>query len=166
MRIFKLSSLLTFASALLASASAGTVIASEKGKIVHDAEFYVLEAQHGEQWAADDKVVDRRLAAFREKNNGKSPNILYILIDDIGFGDLGIPELNAVRGYKTPAINKFSGEGMRFVRMCTEKYTTPNGEQSELTNISISNKADPCYKVAEKVYWFKNTKINDALPDP
>ncbi|TDJ69157.1 MAG: sulfatase, partial [Proteobacteria bacterium] len=64
-------------------------------------------------------------AKFRKKNGGKPPNILYILIDDIGFGDLGIPELNAVRGYKTPNINKLADESMRFVRMYTEPSCTP-----------------------------------------
>ena len=93
--------------------------------IVHDTEYYILEAQHGERWAADDKSVDGKLAEFREKNGGKSPNILYILIDDIGFGDLGIPELNAIRGYDTPHINKFSDESMRFARMYTEPSCTP-----------------------------------------
>jgi arylsulfatase len=85
--------------------------------IRHDAEYYILEAQNREQWAIDDEAVDEKLAAFREKNGGNPPNVLYILIDDIGFGDLGIPELNAVRGYSTPHINKFSDESMRFVLM-------------------------------------------------
>ena len=93
--------------------------------IVHDAEFYVLQAQHGDQWAEDDKAVDEKLAAFRESNGGKPPNIVYILVDDIGFGDLGIPELNAVRGYQTPSINKLAQESMRFVRMYTEPSCTP-----------------------------------------
>ena len=103
----------------------GTGTAQAAKKIVHDAEYYILEAQHAKQWAADDKVVDAKLAKFRKKNGGKPPNLLYILIDDIGFGDLGIPELNAVRGYKTPNINKFAREGMRFVRMYTEPSCTP-----------------------------------------
>jgi arylsulfatase A-like enzyme len=94
-------------------------------KIIHDTEYYILEAQNGEKWAADDKIVDEKLAAFREKNGGKPPNILYILIDDIGFGDLGIPELNAIRGYQTPNINKLADESMRFARMYTEPSCTP-----------------------------------------
>ncbi len=94
-------------------------------KLVHDAEYYILEAQNAEKWAEDDKSVDEKLAAFREKNGGNPPNIIYILIDDIGFGDLGIPELNAVRGYSTPRINEFAKEGMRFVRMYTEPSCTP-----------------------------------------
>lgn len=94
-------------------------------EIIHDADYYVLKAQHGEQWKADDKVVDQKLAEFRAKNDGKPPNIVYILIDDMGFGDLGIPELNAIRGYKTPSMNKFAREGMRFARMYTEPSCTP-----------------------------------------
>ena len=62
--------------------------------IIHDADYYVLEAQHAEKWASDDKVVDKKLAEYRDKNGGKSPNLLYILVDDMGFGDMGIPELN------------------------------------------------------------------------
>jgi arylsulfatase A-like enzyme len=106
----------------LASSFAPAAMARD---IAHDAEFYILEAQNGEQWAADDKIVDEKLAAFRKKNGGNPPNVLYILIDDIGFGDLGIPELNAVRGYSTPHINKLADESMRFVRMYTEPSCTP-----------------------------------------
>jgi arylsulfatase A-like enzyme len=100
-------------------------LAEKNTKIVHDTEYYILEAQNGEQWAKDDKVVDEKLAEFRKKNGNKPPNILYILIDDVGFGDLGIPELNAIRGYKTPNINKLADESMRFARMYTEPSCTP-----------------------------------------
>ena len=93
--------------------------------LVHDSEFYILAEQTAEQWAAEDKAVDAKLEAVRSRNGGKPPNIVYILIDDIGFGDLGIPELNAIRGYKTPNINQFAREGMRFARMYTEPSCTP-----------------------------------------
>jgi arylsulfatase len=108
----------------LTSLDTTSVLAAE-GDIIHDTEYYILQAQNAERWAEDDKAVDKKLAEFRAKNGGKPPNILYILIDDIGFGDLGIPELNAIRGYKTPNINKFSDEGMRFARMYTEPSCTP-----------------------------------------
>ena len=85
--------------------------------LVHDAEYYVLEKQNAERWIVEDKDLDKRLAEFREKNGGKSPNIFYILIDDIGFGDLGDETLNSIRGYKTPNINEFAREGMRLARM-------------------------------------------------
>ncbi len=100
-----------------------TAIAANQ--MVHDTEYYILEAQNGEKWAADDKEIDKKLAEFRKKNDGKSPNILYILIDDLGFGDMGIPELNAIRGYSTPSMNKLADESMRFARMYTEPSCTP-----------------------------------------
>jgi arylsulfatase len=93
--------------------------------IIHDADYYVLEAQHSEQWAKDDEAVEKKLAAFRKTNGGKPPNILYILIDDVGYGDMGIPELNSIRGYKTPNINKLADQSMRFSRMYTEPSCTP-----------------------------------------
>jgi arylsulfatase len=101
------------------------VTTQAEDKIVHDAEYYILEAQNREKWVAEDKELDKKLAEFRKKNNGRPPNILYILIDDIGFGDLGLPELNSVRGYKTPSINKIADDGMRFTRMYTEPSCTP-----------------------------------------
>jgi arylsulfatase A-like enzyme len=111
-----------FSLCLLIGLMTGTSIAAD---IVRDSEYYILEAQNAKAWAADDKSVDNKLAAFRENNGGKPPNIVYILIDDIGFGDLGIPEMNAIRGYKTPNINEFAREGMRFARMYTEPSCTP-----------------------------------------
>jgi len=99
--------------------------AASAADVVHDAEYYILEAQHKEQWKAEDEAVDTKLAAFREKNDGKPPNVFYILIDDIGFGDLGSETLNSIRGYKTPSINKFAREGMRVARMYTEPSCTP-----------------------------------------
>jgi arylsulfatase len=93
--------------------------------LVHDAEFYVLKQQNAERWAQEDRALDERLEAFRKNNGGKPPNIFYILIDDIGFGDLGSETLNAIRGYKTPAINTIAREGMRLARMYTEPSCTP-----------------------------------------
>ena len=100
-------------------------VLAQSDPIIHDAEYYILLAEHSEQWAEDDAAVDAELAAFTEMNGGKPPNIVSILIDDLGFGDMGIPELNAVRGYETPNINDFSDEAMRMVRMYTEPSCTP-----------------------------------------
>ncbi len=35
----------------------GIGLAKEKSKIVHDAEYYILEAQHGKKWKAEDKEM-------------------------------------------------------------------------------------------------------------
>ncbi|KUJ76474.1 sulfatase [Ruegeria marisrubri] len=109
----------------LAASLAATCVWAQGPELAHDAEYYILKAQHAEQWVQDDAAVDAALAAFRERNGGQPPNIVSVLIDDIGFGEMGIPELNAVRGYETPNINAFSDEAMRMVRMYTEPSCTP-----------------------------------------
>lgn len=102
-----------------------TLPAQAQDSIVHDAEYYILQAQHADKWATEDESLNAALAEFREQNSGKPPNIFYILIDDIGFGDLGSETLNAIRGYRTPAINEIANQGMRLARMYTEPSCTP-----------------------------------------
>ena len=94
-------------------------------KIIHDGEYYFLEAKHGEKWAKEDKEIDTKLAEIRKKNGGKRPNILYILIDDVSFGQMGNRAMNYVMGIKTPRINEFADEGMSLMRMYTEPSCTP-----------------------------------------
>ena len=104
----------------------GSVLAlnAAENKIPHDAEYYILKEQNGKRWQTEDTAIDKKLADFRKKNGGKAPNIFYILIDDIGFGDLGSKTLNSIRGYKTPSINKFARQGMRMSRTYTEPSCT------------------------------------------
>ena len=53
-----------------------------------DAPYYVLEQRHKAEWDKQDKQIDEKLDAL-EKKFGKKPNIIYILTDDIGWGELG-----------------------------------------------------------------------------
>ncbi|MHC4743750.1 MAG: sulfatase-like hydrolase/transferase [Planctomycetota bacterium] len=94
-------------------------------EIIHDAEYRILEAQHGEKWAAEDKEIDSKLDEIRLKHEGKPPNIVYILLDDLGFGEIGMPELSVIRGYKTPNISSLAKEGLSLQRMYSEPSCTP-----------------------------------------
>ena len=47
----------------------GASAAGEDSKIIHDAEYYIIEAQNREQWAKDDQMIDQKLASLREKNS-------------------------------------------------------------------------------------------------
>jgi arylsulfatase len=105
--------------------SSGIGVANDKDDIIHDGEYYFLEAQHGEKWAKEDKEIDTKLAEIRKKNGGKRPNILYILIDDVSFGQMGNRAMNYVTGISTPRINKLAEEGLSFMRMYTEPSCTP-----------------------------------------
>ena len=53
-----------------------------------DAAFLASQAKHADQWAKEDQDIDQRLGVL-EKRFGKKPNIIYILADDVGFGELG-----------------------------------------------------------------------------
>jgi arylsulfatase len=110
--------------AMLGSANSA-LAGSKTGKIIHDAEHYILEAQHGKKWAAEDKEIDKKLAGIRKKNGGKPPNFVYILLDDLGFGEIGMPNLDVIRGYSTPRISKLADESLSFMRMYTEPSCTP-----------------------------------------
>ena len=94
-------------------------------KIVHDAEYYILEAQNGEKWEAEDKDLDMKLAELQKKH-GQPPNIVYILWDDTAFGAVGFPGLQKNFGYETPNMNKMAAEGINFTRMYTEPSCTPS----------------------------------------
>jgi arylsulfatase len=93
--------------------------------IIHDAEYAIIKAQNGKAWAADDKVIEKKLAEIRKKNGGKPPNIVYILLDDVGFGEIGMDELSVIRGYKTPNLTALAKQGMSLQRMYTEPSCTP-----------------------------------------
>ena len=110
---------------ILCLASNGALAESKKGKIIHDAEYSILEAQNGERWAAEDEVIAAKLAEIYKKNGGEPPNIIYILLDDLGFGTIGMPDLNVIRGYKTPRIDALAKEGLSLQRMYSEPSCTP-----------------------------------------
>ena len=73
MRAGVLQSLVVFL-VLIVCATAATA----EDQIVHDAEYYVLEAQNGQRWSAEDGKLDERLAALREKY-GRPPNIVHVM---------------------------------------------------------------------------------------
>ncbi|MFV2073388.1 MAG: sulfatase-like hydrolase/transferase [Thermoanaerobaculales bacterium] len=94
-------------------------------EIIHDAEYYVLEAQYAEKWAQQDEELQAKLKALREKH-GTPPNIIHIMWDDTAVGEVGVPQIQKARGWETPNINKFSAEGIYFARMYTEPSCTPS----------------------------------------
>lgn len=53
-----------------------------------NAPFEALKEKNRAAWAEQDKQIDQKLAALKEKF-GKRPNIIYILADDVGWGELG-----------------------------------------------------------------------------
>jgi len=94
-------------------------------QIIHDGEYEYLLAQHGEKRAKQDARIEARLAEIRKANDDQPPNILYILIDDVSFGQMGSRKLNYVTGIDTPNINNLATQGLSLMRMYTEPSCTP-----------------------------------------
>ncbi|PSL12475.1 sulfatase-like hydrolase/transferase [Shimia abyssi] len=113
---------LVILSFVFASAS---VASAQETPIQHDAEHYLLLEQHADKWAAEDSKISETLEEIRTAQNGKPPNIVYILLDDLGFGEIGMPDLDVIRGYSTPNISELADEGLSFMRMYTEPTCTP-----------------------------------------
>jgi len=51
-----------------------------------------------------------------EKVHSNSPNVIFILVDDLGYGDLSF---YGQKTLSTPIIDKMANEGIHFTNMCT-----------------------------------------------
>ncbi len=128
LRMLDLLAVITAATALVSGAMVAYAQQSAdrlSGKIVHDAEYYIIEAKNGKKWAVEDGELDKKLAELRKKY-GTPPNIVHYMWDDqppMAFGD---PIYQKIRGYDTPHLNKLAEEGMIFARMYTEPGCTPS----------------------------------------
>lgn len=56
----------------------------------------------------------------------QKPNILFILADNLGYGELGVYGGGELRGAPTPRIDKLAAEGMRLTNMNMEPQCTPS----------------------------------------
>jgi arylsulfatase A-like enzyme len=111
-------------------------MAQEKGKIVHDAEYYILYAQNGQKWDVEDRELDAKLAELRAKH-GRPPNLIHIMWDDTAYGDVGIPAIQKVRGLETPHLNTMAEEGILFTHMYTEVGCTPSRAASATGRLAV-----------------------------
>ena len=89
-----------------------------------DAPYYEFQKNRGDEWAVEDKAIDEKLAAL-EKKFGKKPNIIYILTDDIGHGELGVQGGGAARGAPTPELDRMAHEGLMLNGFYSEPSCTP-----------------------------------------
>jgi arylsulfatase len=110
-----------------------------------DAPFYDLQKKKQKEWAKEDKQIDKKLKALRKKF-GKRPNIVYILTDDIGWGELGWQGGGKHRGTPTPELDKMAFEGMRFWSAYAEPSCTP-------TRIAIMTGRHPVRTGLLNVLW-------------
>jgi len=56
----------------------------------------------------------------------QKPNILFILVDNLGYGELGVYGGGVTRGAPTPRIDRLAAEGLRLTNMNMEAQCTPS----------------------------------------
>ena len=89
-----------------------------------DAPYLHYLEKHKEEMSIQDAAIDRYLKGL-EQRNGKRPNIVYILADDIGWGELGSYGGGKVRGTPTPNLDDLADQGMKLLSHYAEPSCTP-----------------------------------------
>lgn len=72
-----------------------------------------------------EKIAKDRLAALKAKT-GRAPNILIILVDDMGWGDVGVNGGGVAVGAPTPNIDRLAHEGINFTSTYSQSLSTPS----------------------------------------
>lgn len=106
------------ASALLALAATQVQAQDSKGwdRTVRIADYLEPAIPHPDQ----DKVAQDKLQQLQAKT-GRKPNILILLVDDMGYGDTGAYGGGTMVGSPTPNIDMLATEGLKL----TSAYATP-----------------------------------------
>ena len=103
---------------ILISTTSSTVNAYQS-----DSAYLKLKTQHQSSWRSENKQIDRKLEKLERKTR-KKPNIVFILSDDIGWGELGSYGGGKLRGTPTPNLDILARDGMRFLQHYTEPSCT------------------------------------------
>ena len=74
--------------------------------------------------AGQDMAVATKLATL-EKRTGKKPNIVWLLIEDMGFGDPGCYGGGKTIGADTPNMDRLAREGLRLTSCYSQNTCTP-----------------------------------------
>jgi len=74
--------------------------------------------------ASSAAVTVARMPAAAQQS--KKPNIVFIFMDNLGYGELGVYGGGILRGAPTPRIDKLASEGMRLLNFNVEAQCTPS----------------------------------------
>jgi arylsulfatase A-like enzyme len=94
--------------------------ASTLSKAVRTSESMEPAVPHPEQ----EKVAAKKLADLRAKT-GKRPNIVWFVVDDMGYGDPGAYGGGAVVGAATPNMDRLAHEGLKLTSAYSQPTCTP-----------------------------------------
>lgn len=71
-------------------------------------------------------LMMRAPASAATRPRASRPNILFILADNLGYGELGAYGGGATRGAETPCLDRLAAEGLRLTNMNMEAQCTPS----------------------------------------
>src|SRR5271169_1831357 len=69
----------------------------------------------------------------------KKPNVVFILADNVGYGDMGPYGGGELRGAPTPRVDQLAREGLRFTQFLVEPACTPSRAALMTGQYSIRN---------------------------
>ncbi len=77
------------------------------------------------------------LAPLAASNADDKPNIVFMMADNLGYGDLGSYGGGEIRGMPTPRIDQLASEGLRFTQFLVEPGCTPTRAATMTARYSI-----------------------------
>ena len=77
--------------------------------------------------------------ATSHPGTAERPNVVFILADNVGYGDLGPYGGGELRGAPTPRIDEFAREGLRLTQFLVEPACTPSRAALMTGQYSIRN---------------------------
>lgn len=124
-KLKNISKLFNIQKKILLLASSLGVVSTSFAQPQFDAPYYDLQKKNKDKWASEDKQIEAKLAELKEKY-GKKPNIIYILPDDIGWGETGAYGGGELRGAPTPNLDEMAAQGIQFTSFYAEPSSTPS----------------------------------------
>ncbi|MEO9573575.1 MAG: sulfatase-like hydrolase/transferase [Roseobacter sp.] len=128
-----------------AATAISCLVAIPASAIEPDGPHLEFAQRNAEAWAAEDADLNAKLAELEAKY-GKKPNIVYILTDDVGWGELGWQGGGKHRGTPSAELDQMAMEGMRFWSAYAEPSCTP-------TRIAINTGRHPVRTGLLSVLW-------------
>src|SRR5271167_2294626 len=84
-------------------------------------------------------IVGAGCVALPAMAQEKKPNVVFILADNVGYGDLGPYGGGELRGAPTPRIDQLAREGLRLTQFLVEPACTPSRAALMMGQYSIRN---------------------------
>ena len=79
------------------------------------------------------------VSVFAQKNATERPNVVLMLADNVGFGDVSAYNLGIRGGMKTPNIDRIGADGVQFTQFLVEPGCTPSRAGLMTGQYSIRN---------------------------